>query len=90
MTHDVVRLEGQVNGQTVLFEREPETDRWNAACPSVPDGTYVLELYAYDRWGNRSYYAKALYIADHKHLRIEFLEPDIGVLPQPIDIYIGE
>lgn len=49
MTNDVVRVEGVVNGSRIVFYQEGDSDIWQAEIPSVPDGIYVTELYAWDK-----------------------------------------
>lgn len=77
MTDDVVRVEGVINGSRIVFYQEGDSDIWQAEIPSVPDGIYVTELYAWDKWGNRTYYAKVLFYADHKCLHMRFLDSDL-------------
>ena len=47
----VVRLEGNINGQDVIFQKK-SGDEWEAIIPKSVSGTYVVSLTAYDESGN--------------------------------------
>ena len=50
----VVRLTGTVNGDDVIFRRM-EGDEWEATVPASLNGTYILDMTAYDEAGNAVY-----------------------------------
>ena len=55
----VVRVEGIINGDPIIFQRIVG-DQWEAKAPASLDGTYVLEMTAYDEAGNVA--SKSLYL----------------------------
>lgn len=55
----VVRLEGKVDGKDVIFSRVSE-ELWETTIPLDVDGMYIVELTAYDEYGNFSYVTKIL------------------------------
>lgn len=59
----VVRLIGDVNGQNVIFQKGIG-DIWQAQVPSSLDGTYVIEMTAYDEAGNEAYWARYIMTVD--------------------------
>lgn len=59
----VVRLEGSVNGENVIFQRV-YGDVWETSVPSSLDGTYVIDMTAYDEAGNEAYWAKYILTID--------------------------
>lgn len=80
----VVKLTGKVNGETVLFQRI-RGDVWETRVPSSLNGTYVLDMTAYDEAGNETYWAKYILTVDLAYLcahlskhpyQAEILKPD--------------
>ena len=69
----VVRLEGKVQGQDVIFKRV-KGDEWETVIPSSLNGVYVVELTAYDDAGNMAYTARYILTIDltsiHAKVRI--------------------
>lgn len=59
----VVRLVGTVNGENVIFQRV-HGDVWETSVPSSLDGTYVIDMTAYDDAGNEAYWAKYILTID--------------------------
>lgn len=59
----VIRLEGKLGGQLVIFDHI-EGDRWEATVPPDLYGEYVLELVATDSAGNKGFAAKYLLTID--------------------------
>ena len=55
----VVRLEGKVDGHDVIFSKK-EGDLWETTVPFDVDGTYIVELTAYDEFGNIGHITKVL------------------------------
>lgn len=55
----VVRLEGKIDGQTVIFQHV-KGDEWKATIPKSLSGIYIVELTAWDEAGNRGYATKYL------------------------------
>ena len=49
----VVRLEGNVNGESVILTRSADSlDLWESVIPATLNGRYVIGLTAYDEAGN--------------------------------------
>lgn len=69
----VVRLEGKIDNQTVIF-RHKQGDEWEALIPSNMSGIYIVELTAYDEAGNKGYALKYLVTVDIGQLSIK-IEP---------------
>ena len=63
----VVRVEGIINGDKVIFEREAG-DQWMATVPESLNGVYVVNLTAWDEAGNVAYYAKYILAYDPANL----------------------
>lgn len=63
----VVRVEGVVNGDPVIFQRKVG-DQWEAQVPASLNGTYVLEMTAWDDAGNMAYVARYLLMYDPVNL----------------------
>lgn len=63
----VVRVEGIVNGDPVIFRRVVG-DQWKAQVPASLSGTYVLEMTAWDDAGNMAYIARYLLMYDPVNL----------------------
>ena len=59
----VVRLEGSVNGENVIFQRV-YGDVWETSVLSSLDGTYVIDMTAHDEAGNEAYWAKYILTID--------------------------
>lgn len=80
----VVKLQGIIDGQSVIFERD-KGDWWKAAIPRNLNGVYIVELTAIDAAGNMAYCAKYIITIDLSALCVhiepypyyaEVLEPD--------------
>lgn len=69
----VVKLTGNINGATVIFERA-QGDAWNATIPPSLDGTYVVDLLATYEAGNERYWARYILTVDLAALCVH-LEP---------------
>ena len=65
----VVRLTGTVNGDDVIFRRM-EGDEWEATVPASLNGTYILDMTAYDEAGNTAYWARYILVVDLAALRV--------------------
>lgn len=69
----VVRLEGKVQGQDVIFDRV-QGDDWETVIPPSLNGVYIVELTAYDDAGNMAYTARYILTIDltsiHAKVRI--------------------
>lgn len=59
----VVRLEGNIDGQQIFFERE-SGDKWKAFIPANLNGIYIVELTATDWAGNRCYVVQYILTID--------------------------
>lgn len=59
----VVRLEGKVQGREVIFRRV-HGDEWETIIPSSLNGVYIIELTAYDDFGNTAFMAKYILTVD--------------------------
>lgn len=70
----VVKLEGKVDGQAIIFEREIEGDVWSATIPPQSSGIYIVELTATDDAGNVAYCAKYIITIDIAALSVR-IEP---------------
>lgn len=55
----VVRVEGKVDGKDVIFIKQ-EGDEWETIIPPDVDGTYIVEVTAYDDAGNIGFITKVL------------------------------
>lgn len=66
---DVVRMDGLVNGSTVILTKG-SGGGWSVAVPSNISGEYVIELHAYDQAGNVAYSTKYLFVVDTASLRV--------------------
>lgn len=73
----VVRLEGKVQGQDVIFNRV-QGDEWETTIPRSLNGVYIVELTAYDDAGNMSYTARYILTVDlmsiHAKVRINRID----------------
>ena len=65
----VVRLTGTVNGDDVIFRRM-EGDEWEATVPASLNGSYILDMTAYDEAGNTAYWARYIITVDLAALRV--------------------
>ena len=70
----VVKLEGKVDGQPIIFEREFGGDVWVATIPPRTSGIYIVELTATDDAGNVAYCAKYIVTIDISALTVR-IEP---------------
>ena len=78
----VVKLEGKIDGVTVIFEKMPG-GWWNADTPRHLNGIYVLEMTATDAAGNQAFVTRYIMTVDTGALRV-FLRPcpySIELLP---------
>lgn len=80
MTDMVVRLEGKVQGQDVIFNRI-YGDEWETVIPPSLNGVYIVELTAYDDVGNMAYTARYILTIDltsiHARVRINRIETKV-------------
>lgn len=67
----VSEVYGKCDGQNIIFRRNEQTGRWDAAVPFDNDGEYVVEVRAKDDVGNESYYATLLFIVDTSKLCVK-------------------
>lgn len=66
----VVRLEGNVNGESVILTRSADSlDLWESVIPSTLNGRYVIGLTAYDEAGNVSSYSTYILTVDLKGIK---------------------
>lgn len=71
----VVRLEGEINGESVVLYRNKDSpgspEIWDAVIPATLNGKYVIGLTAYDEAGNIGYYhcGFSLYASDIRAVR---------------------
>ena len=63
----VKRVWGHVEGVDIIFTPSND-DVWVCSVPPVPDGEYVVDLYAEDDSGNVSYAATVLFTINARHL----------------------
>lgn len=69
----VVQLTGTCNGQDVIFTRVPGDDtRWEGTVPNF-SGTCIVELWAVDETGNKTYYATVKMEYDGSMLRCRWI-----------------
>ena len=73
----VVRLEGNVNGESVILTRSADS-LWKSVIPATLNGRYVIGLTAYDEAGNVSSYSTYILTVDLKALRVSL---------KPFDLY---
>ena len=69
----VVRLEGKAQGKDVVFNRV-QGDVWETIIPASLNGVYIVELTAYDDFGNMSFMAKYILTVDLSCMSVK-LEP---------------
>ena len=65
----VVKLVGTVNGDEVIFQRT-QGDMWEVSVPASLNGTYVLDMMAYDEAGTATYWARYIITVDLAALRV--------------------
>lgn len=73
----VVKIYGTANGMDiVLTPVEEDENVWQCEVPASASGEYVVDLYAEDDFGNKSYTATVLFSIDVAHLdfRIHFIK----------------
>lgn len=71
----VVRLEGKVNGQDIIFSKG-EGDIWNGVFPFQEKCEVIIELTAYDEAGNFCYKTCYLLAFDPASLYIKLIPAD--------------
>lgn len=78
----VVRLEGEINGESVVLYRNKDSpgspEIWDAVIPATLNGKYVIGLTAYDEAGNIGCYATYIITVDLASMRVTL---------EPLDIY---
>lgn len=81
----VVRLTGTVNGDDVIFRRM-EGDEWEATVPASLNGSYILDMTAYDEAGNTAYWARYILVVDLAALKVTLEDcPYRTVLVEPMN-----
>lgn len=60
----VVRLEGKIDGQNIIFQRKDEGDWWETTIPPNLSGIYIVELVATDEAGNQGFATKYILTID--------------------------
>lgn len=76
----IVSLVGRADNHTLVFTKS-EGEQWEATVPTdFSDGTYIVELWATDDYGNVAYYTAILYIFDGRTTYLEILEDSFQVL----------
>ena len=78
----VVRLEGKVNGQEIIFQKG-EGDIWNGVFPFQEKYEAVIELTAYDEAGNFCYKTCYLLTFDPESLYMKMIPADFWLLQEP-------
>ena len=73
MTDMVTRVEGIVNGDPVIFQRVVG-DQWEAQVPSSLNGTYVIEMTAWDEAGNMAFTTRYLLQYDPVNLCVKLMQ----------------
>lgn len=71
----VVRLEGKVNGQDIIFSKKEE-DIWEGVFPFQEKCEVIIELTAYDEAGNFCYKTCYLLAFDPANLYIKLVPAD--------------
>ena len=66
----VVKVIGTVDDIEVVFKYNQVTGKWETTVPRDLDGTYVVDLWAFDEAGNRGYYATVLFTVDPDSLHV--------------------
>ena len=79
----VIRLEGKVQGQDVIFNRV-QGDEWETIIPPSLNGVYIVELKAYDDAGNMAYTARYILTIDltsiHAKVRINRINTKVRLI----------
>lgn len=72
----VVKVIGTVDDIEVVFKYNQVTGKWETTVPRDLDGTYVVDLWAFDEAGNRGYAATVLFTVDVErlHFCVELLK----------------
>lgn len=72
----VAKVVGTVDNMEIVFSFNQTTGRWETAVPRDLDGTYVVDLWAYDEAGNAGYAATVLFTVDVErlHFNVELLK----------------
>ncbi|RHS11201.1 hypothetical protein DWV84_23955 [Blautia sp. AF13-16] len=80
----VARLEGKVDGRDVLFTKG-DGDVWETTVPVDIDGTYIVELTAWDEAGNYCFTTRWLLTFDPSSLCVHLIPCPYWaeVLPSP-------
>lgn len=68
----VVRLDGTINGNDVIFKKNEE-GLWEVTVPSNLKGTYIISLTATDEAGNTSFVTGKLYVVDAEKLCVHLI-----------------
>ena len=68
----IARVYGTVCGIDIVLEHT-KGDIWQVPVPLLPDGKYIVEVYAEDDAGNISYVAKYLYTFDSANFTASFV-----------------
>lgn len=71
----VARVFGTVDGVEVIMQYA-QGDVWQVPVPLDQDGEYVVEVITEDEAGNRSYFAKMIFLVDSGNLCVH-LVPDL-------------
>lgn len=77
----VVRLEGKIDGNPIIFVRR-EGDWWETTIPSNLDGVYVIELVATDEAGNQGFACKYILTVDLSQLCVH-----LEMIPYHVELY---
>lgn len=64
----VTRVSGRANGTEISFEQR-DRDGWEATVPGNLEGEYIVELYAENDAGNRTYVCTTLFIISGHEVR---------------------
>lgn len=64
----VARVEGIVNGDPVIFNRVVG-DQWESKVPASLNGTYVVEMTAWDEAGNMAH--KSMYLLQYDPINLK-------------------
>jgi len=75
----VVKLEGKVDGQDIIFWKK-EGDWWETTIPPSLNGIYIVELVATDEAGNQGFATKYILAIDFDSLCVHL---------KPLNFYAG-
>lgn len=75
----VKALYGKCNGRDIVFSPDA-AGRWETAVPASPNAAYIIELWAEDDAGNKSYFAT---------VRVEYDTSQLCMTVQIVDIGVG-